>query len=130
MSYSVNIRTPCVFPGVPTPPPVWPPGLTVAYPVPGVKEALLLAVPITPISHSSGCVVGTEPTVTEELSLPVVAVDLSFGGDTKSLIEKKIAAFWDGVPVPVLVNVTVIEPLDNAVVTGAEKIKVLTPPLT
>ena len=68
----------------------------------------------------------TGPALAELLfPLEIAVADWSLAGETRSLIEKNVAALLKGVPVPE--NVTVMVLLDRALFTGAEKTSVLTP---
>src|SRR5580765_157847 len=83
---------------------------------------------MAPISSSSGCEVVPVKPESGELagSAPVPVWNWSFAGESRSSMEKKLASLLKGNGE---VKCTTIVPPENAVVTGAEKIRVLTPPL-
>ena len=110
-------------------PPVAPIEFRVVKPLPGENAPnplppCLASMPIAAIRTSSGCNVMAVGPVLSEVPLFPVAVDVSKAGDTRPLNEKNVIAQLTLVIGEVA---TMMVPLDNAVVTGAEKIRLRMP---
>src|SRR5438876_9234916 len=99
--------------------------LSFVKPAPWVTAGFLSSIPNAPISSSSDCDVARVLPEFSVVPVPVPVWTLSAGdGDTSPLKEKNVAAMLTLVAGDVA---TVIVPLANEVVIGAEKTSVLTP---